>query len=140
MNPIFREERMSDEFTKYHIDGLPFDAVLHKFTAPDIGGPHDHPFDFTTHIIKGGYIERIYLLKNGQVYITEVYRAEGEVIKNNAELIHEIIALPFGDCYTLILPQEWKREWGFWRFNKESIAFRQHDKNQFKTIVSYDTA
>ncbi len=59
----FREEKMSDELTKYHVIGLPFDAVFHHFTGADKGDPHDHPFAFRSHVISGDYEETIYRIK-----------------------------------------------------------------------------
>ena len=34
-------EKMCEEFSKHHLLELPFGAVIHHFTAPDIGSPHD---------------------------------------------------------------------------------------------------
>lgn len=47
-------EQLSPAFTKHHVEGLGFDCSFNVFTEPDTGYPHDHPFDFVTHIISGG--------------------------------------------------------------------------------------
>lgn len=46
-----REEIMSPDFTKFHLEGpWPFHAVMHRFTQPDHGDPHDHPWSFRSNI------------------------------------------------------------------------------------------
>lgn len=125
-------EKMSEEFTKYHLHGLPFPAVLHHFTAPDKGGPHDHPFGFTSFVLKGGYLERVYHPRadgTWDSYVAE--RVVGTSHRVSATHIHEIIDLPEGGCWTLILPQAWEREWRFWRFDAQGWASRQWNEPDF---------
>ncbi|MFD2937515.1 hypothetical protein [Spirosoma flavum] len=54
----YRKEKMSQEFTKHLFDFKgklnPFHMVVHHFRGSDKGGPHCHPFRFTTYILKGG--------------------------------------------------------------------------------------
>lgn len=120
----FTEEIMSDEFTKYHIDGLPFPAAIHHFTGRDKGLPHDHPWGFLSIVLKGGYIERVY---QSDGTFTDIERRPGDCFKLEAEHIHEIIELLEHECWTLVLPDPWKRHWGHWNFNNkppEFIPFR----------------
>ena len=113
----FAEEIMSDEFTKYHVIDAPFGMALHKFTGPDKGLPHDHPWGFTSFVVKGGYVERVYK-KNGHIWtIMDVYRAPGESFYLPAEHIHQIVKLPHGECWTVVLAEPWKRNWNFWDFS-----------------------
>lgn len=108
-------ERMSDEFTKFHINGLPFPAVIHHFTGSDKGLPHDHPWGFLSFVLSGGYIERIYQ-RTGSFH--DVHRRPGDTFRIAATHIHEIIELPQGECWTLVLPQPWERHGGFWDFSQ----------------------
>jgi len=124
-----RNEKMSDEFEKHHIEGLPFSAVIHHFTAPDKAGAHDHPFGFTTHILKGSYVERRYS-KEGR-YV-DLHRKQGSSHNVDSTTIHEIIALPDGDCYTIITPGQWEREPGFWKFENGKAYFKQWNESEFK--------
>lgn len=125
-------EQMSDIFTKYHLRNLPFNAVIHKFTEPDKGDPHNHPFSFTTHILKGSYIERIWTPEyNGKWVFADFHRTEGTVQHVRAHRVHQIISLPDGDCYTLILPGKWERKSGFWRFDESGAKFREWDQPEF---------
>lgn len=127
------KETMSAEFTKFHIQGLPFSAVIHHFTAKDIGDPHDHPFAFTSHILKGSYVEEIYMVEpNNDFWSYRVIHRAGEIRRVEAGHIHEIVELPEGECYTLILPEEKTRESHFWRFTEEGIFLRAWFEKEFK--------
>lgn len=127
------KEKMSDEFEKYHIHGLPFNAVIHHFTDVDKGGPHDHPFGFTSFILEGGYTERIYEIKpSGSFSIKHISRSKGTSHKVEATCIHEIVLLAPLGCWTLIIPGPKERESGFWRFNNNGIFFRKWFEVEFK--------
>lgn len=134
MRLTFKKEKMSNEFYKHHIRGLPFGAVIHHFTAPDTGGPHDHPFGFTTHIIHGSYIERVYKIHNGNVIVEDIHRQQGTSHYVPSETIHEIIALPHGDCFTLITPGPWERETHFWKF-EEGVTLNRHWRQRKYRVV-----
>lgn len=131
MNKIrIKREKMNDVFTKHHLKGLPFDAVIHHFSAKDINEHiHDHPFSFTTHILKGSYIERIYeIAEDGTYTFSEYHRKESTSHFVAAHTIHEIIDLPDGECFTLIKPNAWEKDIYFYRF-EDGKAFRRK-KNQ----------
>jgi len=110
-----RTEVMSAEFTKHHIEGLPFPCAFHHFTGTDKGGPHDHPWSFRSYIMQGGYIERVYQ-PDGK--FEDIKREPGTSFNLPAEHIHEIIELPQGECWTLVIPGPLEREWKFWEFDK----------------------
>ncbi len=125
-------EKMSDEFTKHHIKGLPFGAVIHHFTAPDKGNPHDHPFGFTSFILSGGYVEKVYKISYGGQWSSElVYRPPGLAHYVQAHHIHEIVELPNGECYTLIVPGKKVRETRFWLFEENQIKSRAWNEADF---------
>ena len=119
-------EKRSKEFKKHHVHGLPFEASFNEFTAPDSGDPHDHPFDFITHILSGGYTERIYKINDsGEVAITEIERLPGTSHFVKATDIHQIVHLQTGHCVTLMLPQSKHiRKISFYRFI-EGRAYRR---------------
>ncbi len=134
MKLTFKKEKMSNEFTKHHIKGLPFGAVIHHFTAPDTGGPHDHPFGFTSHIIHGSYIERVYTIQNGNVIFEDIHRLPGTSHYVPATTIHELIALPHGDCFTMITPGPWERETYFWKFENGLIMNRHWRQRKYRLV------
>lgn len=130
------EEKMSGEFLKSHIKGLTYDAVFHQFSAPDKAGPHDHPFSFTSHVLCGGYIERVYLIDGGGGWRSElIHRPEGSVHYIAAAHIHEIVELPKGECHTLIIPGKKVREPRFWRFEENQIRSRAWNEEDFEKAV-----
>lgn len=126
-------EKMSEEFTKFHFKSLPFDAVMHRFAAPDVGSPHCHPFNFTSHILYGGYIERVYTVYDDDRWTSEIiHREAGTVHRVKAKHIHEIIQLPQGECYTIILPEEKTRDSRFWNFDESFAKSRAWFEGDFK--------
>ena len=131
-----RKEKMSQAFTKHLLDFTgklsPFHMVVHHFTAPDTGNPHDHPFRFTTHILKGGYVERVYSVNVDGSWSTEdVLRAPGTTHVVEAECIHELIDLPQGECWTVMIPEQKVREPQFWRFSAEGAFTRVWNKRKW---------
>lgn len=126
-------EKMNDEFVKYVLsfgEGQ-FTPAIHHFTNPSRHGQdvHDHPFDFTTYIIKGSYVERVYTPNEDGTYSYEdVHRKEGTCAHIKAEHIHSIIALPEGECYTLVVNSPWRRQWRHWEFNEYGYNWWEAEK------------
>lgn len=115
---IVIEERMSPEFNKLNLQVGQFPLTLHHFTGPDRDDPHDHPFAFTTTVLRGGYVEQIWTRNFGRwAYIT-VERKPGKTHYVLATDIHKIVALLDKECVTSV---EWhilgvaRREPRFWR-------------------------
>lgn len=133
-----REEQMNNVFTKWHIDGLPFNATLHRFSKVDMYPyPHDHPWSFTTHILKGSYIEEMYIVQGKTWRKQYKLREEENIYRIRASHIHRIIELPQGECWTLVLPQECqheKQESGFWDFRSDGIYYRKWNEKEFKLL------
>ena len=121
-----REEKMNDIFTKYHITfaGLHL-CVLHRFTGGDMGDPHDHPWDYTTHILKGGYVEEVYNIQaDGKWNVRLLTRKEGDVISLPAQHIHRIIHLPEGECWTMVTTGGPVHVSSFYKFTKAGVKQR----------------
>jgi predicted metal-dependent enzyme (double-stranded beta helix superfamily) len=136
MKLSIRPEKLSRVFKKYHIEGLPFQASLNEFSAPDMGDPHDHPFDFVTHILSGGYTERIYTIDSGVVMTNDVERILGTSHFVRATDIHQIINLPTGHCVTLMIPQSGHiRATCFYRFSDGKVYYRLWNKRKFIPII-----
>ncbi len=140
----YKEEIMSDVFTKHLFDFEgkvePFHMVVHNFTDIDRGDPHDHPFSFTTHILKGGYTEEIYHLLtrplHGKYWLKEIVeRLPGTSHLVSANCIHKIIDLPTGECWTVIIPYEKVQEPAFYRFNENSIERRYWHEKEFSKFI-----
>lgn len=106
-------ESMSGVFHKIHVQGAPSCFVLHEFTGPDEGDPHDHPFDIEVTILKGGYIERIWSIEG---HHADFHRVPGDSFTIPHDRIHRIVALMDGPCLTLASYGPWVRDSGFWQF------------------------
>lgn len=127
-----RFEKMNDIFYKIHNDD---GTVHHFFSAPDFGPPHDHPWDFKSTVIKGGYTEEIYSLVDGSVEIA--HRKRGDTFFVPKERVHRIIELPFGDCQTFVRPLHSGypfRVWKFWDFNQDTPRWRYHNSDEWNEI------
>jgi hypothetical protein len=133
MRLSIKAERLSKAFKKHHINGLPFAASFNEFSAPDTGDPHDHPFDFVTHILSGGYIERHYIINDiGEVNIKDIERKPGTSHYVKATDIHQIVELPTGHCVTLMIPQSGHvRATCFYRFIDGKAFYRLWNKRKF---------
>jgi hypothetical protein len=137
MKLAIKPERLSKAFKKHHVGGLPFEASFNEFTAAESGDPHDHPFDFITHILSGGYTERVFEINElGEVAITEIERVPGTSHYVKATDIHQIFHLHMGHCVTLMLPQSQHiRATCFYRFIDGKAYRRLWNKRKFIPVV-----
>lgn len=137
MKLSIKAEKLSRAFKKHHIEGLPFAASINEFTAPDTGDPHDHPFDFITYILDGGYTERQYFIdESGHVKTSEIERKPGTSHLVRATDIHQIIDLPNGRCVTLMVPQSGHiRSTCFYRFEQGRAYRRLWNKRKFLPVI-----
>ncbi|WP_375382444.1 hypothetical protein [uncultured Sphingomonas sp.] len=112
---IVRVERMSPAFVKYHLDD---GRALHRFTRPEpTAHPHDHPWPFRTRILAGSYVEEVFtVLPDGSWTMTPAERVTGATYEIAATHIHRIVALPAGECWTLVHAGPHERTTFFWRF------------------------
>ena len=99
---------------------FPFNVFLHKFLKSDPDDVHDHPWPYTTVILKGGYWEWIPIFdsvgrKNGEI---QHWRGPGHFRTCSAKSFHRIELDPNVSCWTLFMPGPKQREWGFLVKNK----------------------
>ena len=96
-------EQMRPGFDKLHLNrdsqmpGWTWHPVIHRFTTPEAQF-HDHPFDFTSTVLRGSYIEAVYV---GERILTR-QRSVGDRFEVKAETRHRIVALPDGECFTFV--------------------------------------
>ena len=85
---------------------FPFNIFLHKFLKSDSEDLHDHPWNFTTIILSGGYWEHT---QNNKIWY-----GPGSIIKKKATDLHRIELDPNSSTtWTLFIPGKKIREWGF---------------------------
>ena len=100
--------------------------------ADDDGALHDHPWDFTTRILNGAYVESSAQFAGciaGEKVILgcpELHlRKIGDVIEHKADVPHRIDHV-FGDCWTLVTTSPRKREWGFYDENGVWVDYKTY--------------
>lgn len=127
-----RHEPMSPVFDKWHVEGLPCAAVFHRFSAPDHGDPHDHPWSFRSIILHGGYVEQVFQLDG----TSELIRHDpGDSFFVPATHIHRVVDLPAGECWTIILPQGLsERVSGFYQFRDDGAYHRPWHRAEFEKL------
>jgi hypothetical protein len=126
-------ERMSRAFTKYHLDD---GRVLHRFRHPEPdANPHDHPWPFETTILDGGYIDEVFHVDaDGSWHSEHVHWQPGETYSVDATHIHRIVALPKGECWTIVRSGQNERETRFWRF-LDAVKWRVWHSRKWVSLV-----
>lgn len=94
---------------------FPFNVFLHKFLKSDPDEVHDHPWNYFTIILKGGYYEWVPQFREDGTLSCEVrkWRGPGHFRFCRAESYHRIELKPGVTCWTLFMPGRQRREWGF---------------------------
>lgn len=137
--------------TRYFLLGGEFSRwalMVHHMHMPDDDAcHHDHPWNFWTLILKGGYVEEITTSFRAAVagwarrlpivavltwdtVVVAQHNRPGTFHYRPAEHTHRIAALPTGDCWTLVWRTKRHRGWGFhtkqgWVHWREFINLRK---------------
>tara|TARA_X000000368_G_scaffold410160_1_gene393204 strand:- start:1448 stop:2188 length:741 start_codon:yes stop_codon:yes gene_type:complete len=148
-----------------HIDrddngGFPFNIFIHKFVKGDDADKHDHPWDYFTLILNGGYYEEYEKIVDGRKLTLYDYRYPGFFQFVKSTHTHRVVLptktiMVMGQgtshpvtktecCWTLFIPFKKNREWGFWRKNphietdeKEWVSAGQYLKDRKNLHKSY---
>lgn len=127
MNKLGRYRLIPDRATgadylhRYYIflkdrTSFPFNVTLHKIVRSDDPIMHDHPWSYTTLILKGGYWEHTPVFdKDGKMLAQfQTWRGPGSVISRKAGEYHWLeLDNSVGPATTLFFMGRQKREWGF---------------------------
>lgn len=111
-------------------------AYLHHIVGGDPDRHlHDHPWDNTSIILKGGYWEQI---TNTGSIDRFLYRPEGSVVNRMAETPHKIVMYEgMEDCWSLFITGPVRRVWGFhtedtWTpFNEYLVRYRPGEYEKY---------
>jgi len=100
--------RIGDYMTRAIIE-TPWGSLrLHHIRRPDRGRHHhDHPFDFVSVLLTGGYVE-----ERNPWDVVRAARLPGSVAFRRAEDLHTISAVLPG-TWTFVVAGPRRREWGF---------------------------
>jgi hypothetical protein len=110
---------------------FPFNIFLHKFLKSDPDVPHDHPWNYATVILKGGYWEWIPQINSRGEKFGEIahWRGPGHFRICGANSYHRIEIDPEVETWTLFMPMRKRKEWGFltrqgWVSHEEYLGSR----------------
>lgn len=81
-------------------------CYIHQIVRSDKDVHHDHPWDNTSYVLDGSYVEE---LPDG----TRLERGPGSIVHRKAEDAHRLILEPGAVVTTLFYLGPWKRDWGF---------------------------
>jgi len=87
---------------------LPFSIRVHHIVRPDADRHlHDHPFNYRTIILRGGYVEE-------DVFGEFDIRVSGDTVKATANTFHRISHVDHKDgAWTLFIMGRRRNQWGF---------------------------
>ena len=95
---------------------FPFNVTLHKIVRSDDPIMHDHPWAFTTVILKGGYWEHTPVFNSDGKMLAafQTWRGPGSIIHRKANEFHWLeLDESVGPATTLFFMGRQQREWGF---------------------------
>lgn len=95
---------------------FPFNVFLHKFLKSDPDEVHDHPWNYATFILKGGYWEWVPVFDRQGQMTGEIakWRGAGHFRICDANSYHRIEIDPSTETWTLFMPMWKRKDWGFW--------------------------
>jgi len=102
---------------------FPFNIFLHRFIKSDSDDLHDHPWNFRTIILYGGYWE---ITENASVWCGPMSYRYAEA--NTFHRIQLDENIPY--CWTLFIPGKTYKEWGFrtkdgWKHHVEYFKWKK---------------
>jgi hypothetical protein len=111
---LVRAEDGLTYLTRWWLVKTPWGGIaLHKMMAGDARTTiHDHPFNFLSIVLRGGYIERRRRPHTLSIRERHVVRHVNRVHTYDAHSIIELLRVP---TWTLLLVGRHQRTWGFWQ-------------------------
>lgn len=106
------------EYMRRWIFQHPFGTIrLHNIRQPDADPDlHDHPFDFVSVILRGGYHELVPIPGGSPIHGPfQVIEVEAGCLSfRRSTDAHRIVSLINGSAWTLVFSGRRVRGWGFW--------------------------
>lgn len=102
--------------TRWYLVSTPwFGVYLHRFDGPDPDAdPHDHPWNFVTMVLRGGYDEEA-LRRHGDVLeVVDCHHRPLVPRRRTLDTRHKVARLWRVPTWTLVVVGRRQREWGFW--------------------------
>ena len=115
-----------------------FGIYLHKFEGPDPRDTlHDHPWNFVSIILRGGYVERrlnpktMTVNENHKVRFINVLKAKDS---------HAIIRILRNPTWSLLFVGRRQRTWGYWEKQILIDCWRWTEFDKHKHALEFDMA
>lgn len=102
-----------DYLVRWRVIQTPWCSLyLHRIGTPDSRPTlHDHPWNFTALVLRGGYIERRLDPKTMKVNESHRVRRVNRMRTHDAHAIMRLLRVP---TWTLVLVGARRRTWGYW--------------------------
>lgn len=123
---------------------LPFSVRIHRIVRSDADRHlHDHPFDFATLILRGGYYEELPLDQRQHPVRDErehefLWRGAGDVVVHRSTDRHRIHIPPGGEAWTLFFMGRRQQSWGF--YTAAGKVYWREYLNDYTTVTVSDDA
>lgn len=95
-------------------------VFLHRICrSDDDPDPHDHPWDFTTFVLCGGYVDEQWVMRRDADGVpVRSFRSYETVpvfakVSRPAEHVHRVLLNSGRHAWTLVLAGPYRRSWGF---------------------------
>lgn len=140
MQATFEHEQLREGFSKwkfiYGTAGTEtyFHSVKHRIAGVDLL-PHSHPWPFTSFLLSGWYMEKVYHINEDGTWQTEIIDRKAFDPPHHVEAatIHQIIAVSENACWTEIIPDgDDPIDWYLWKFDSSGIWRRREKETEFK--------
>lgn len=108
---------------------------LHNILESDAGRDfHDHPWNFTSLILSGGYVEHVPGCRCEALHkpVTRPchFYGPGSIVRHRAEDLHRLVLIE-GPAWTLVLTSQYKRGWGF-QTPKGWVPYRDYHRSLYQ--------
>jgi hypothetical protein len=94
-----------------------FSIKLHKTLISDIGDLHDHPWNYISLILWGGYWEWTYIKLLNKQFLAKKWYCPGSILFRKANIPHKLEIPTNKYCISLIFTSYKLRDWGFTKNN-----------------------
>lgn len=103
-----------------------FSVKIHKALMSDPAIPHDHPWNYYSLILWGGYWEETTLpnYEEGH-YVQKIWYGPGKLLIRKGDKLHRLVIPEKKYSISLILTSKKWRDWGFWDFYEGWINHKQ---------------
>jgi hypothetical protein len=97
-----------------------FAIKIHKILVSDPNEPHDHPWNYLSIILWGGYWEEQRKMRPNNVDwdMTIIWCKPGSILYRKGDKLHRLIIPKRKYCLSLVITSRKWRDWGYIRGNK----------------------